>query len=138
MCPGHGWATGQMRCAGILDDIGFVARPQLAWVMIERAVAAGNPFAWFTADEACGDNGPLRECLEQAGIAYFVAVACDHRVPIGAGQVIRAGKLAAKVPPAGWQRISCGPGSKGEPDRSCQRGMRDSQGPRRPGGPQFR
>jgi hypothetical protein len=29
--------------------------------MIERAVAAAVPFAWFTADEAYGQNPGLRE-----------------------------------------------------------------------------
>jgi hypothetical protein len=43
-----------------------------------------------------------------------VAVACDNRVPAGAGRVIRADQLAARVPVRGWQRLSCGPGSKGE------------------------
>jgi hypothetical protein len=31
--------------------------------MIERAVAAGIPFGWVTADEAYGNNGPLRAFL---------------------------------------------------------------------------
>lgn len=82
--------------------------------MIKRVLAAGLPFGWFTADEAYGDNGPLREWLEATGIAYVVAVSCDHRVPIGAGKTIRADRLAAKVPARGWQRVSCGPGSKGD------------------------
>ena len=63
---------------------------------------------------AYGDNGPLREWLEAAGIAYVVAVSCDHHVPVGAGKAIRADTLAAKVPARGWQRVSCGPGSTGE------------------------
>jgi SRSO17 transposase len=37
--------------------------------MIERAVAAGIPFGWVTADEAYGDNGPLRAFLEEQGLA---------------------------------------------------------------------
>ena len=61
--------------------------------MIERAVAAGLPFAWFTADETYGDNGPLRECLEDSELA----VSCDHRVPAGAGQVIYAGAKRSRV-----------------------------------------
>lgn len=110
------WAGDPERCAaaGIPAGTAFATKPQLARAMIERAAAAGIPFAWFTADEAYGDNGPLREWLEEAGIAYVVAVACDHRAPAGAGRVIRADSLAAKIPAAGWQRVSCGPGSKGE------------------------
>ena len=82
--------------------------------MIKRSLAAGLLFGWFTADEPYGDNGPLREWLEAAGVAYVVAVSCDHHVPVGAGKAIRADTLAAKVPARGWQRVSCGPGSKGE------------------------
>lgn len=52
--------------------------------MIERAVAAGLPFAWFTADEAYGDNGPLRTWLEETGVAYVLAVsAAASRPPPG-------------------------------------------------------
>jgi hypothetical protein len=100
--------------AGIPDDTKFATKPQLAQQMIERAIAAGLPFGWFTADEAYGDNGPLRDWLEEQQVAYAVAVSCDHRVPAGAGQTIRADRLAAKVPARGWHRMSCGPGSKGE------------------------
>ena len=110
------WTGDRERCAaaGIPAGTAFATKPQLAQAMIERAAAAGIPFAWFTADEAYGDNGPLREWLEASGIAYVVAVSCDHRVPAGTARVIRADRLAAKIPPAGWQRVSCGPGSKGD------------------------
>jgi SRSO17 transposase len=110
------WAGDEQRCAvaGISQDLQFATKPQLAQTMIERAIAGGLPFGWFTADEVYGDNGPLRDWLEQAGVAYVVAVARDHRVAAGAGQTIRADKLAARVPARGWHRMSCGPGSKGE------------------------
>jgi SRSO17 transposase len=110
------WAADRQRCeaAGIPEDTKFATKPDLAKAMIKRVLAAGLPFGWFTADEAYGDNGPLREWLEATGIAYVVAVSCDHRVPIGAGKTIRADTLAAKVPARGWQRVSCGPGSKGD------------------------
>jgi SRSO17 transposase len=110
------WAEDKDRRAGagIPEDAKFATKPQLAKKMVERAVSAGLPFAWFTADEAYGDNGPLRDWLELSAIGYVVAVACDTRVPAGAGRVIRAGELARRVPARGWQRVSCGPGSKGE------------------------
>jgi hypothetical protein len=38
-----------------------------------------------------------------------VAVACDTRVPAGAGRTIRADRLAATVPARGWHRMSGGP-----------------------------
>jgi SRSO17 transposase len=110
------WTDDEGRCtlAGIPEGTKFATKPQLARKMVERAIGAGLPFSWFTADEAYGDNGPLRDWLEQQKVAYVVAVACDHRVPAGAGRTIRADALAAKVPGRGWQRMSCGPGSKGE------------------------
>ncbi len=109
-------ADDEDRCAGagIPEDAKSATKPQLAKKMAGRAIKAGLPFGWFTADEAYGDNGPLRDWLEEARVSYVVAVACDHRVPAGAGRAIRAGTLAAKVPARGWQRMSCGPGSKGE------------------------
>jgi SRSO17 transposase len=82
--------------------------------MIGRAVALGLPFAWFTADEAYGDNGGLREWLELEKIPCVVAVSRDQLVLAGAVRTIRADRLAARVPGRGWQRMSCGPGSKGE------------------------
>ena len=90
----------------------FATKPQLARQMVERAVSAGLPFSWFTADEAYGDNGKLRDWMQETGIAYVVAVACDTQVPVGAGRAIRADQLAAQA--CGWQRHSRGPGSKGE------------------------
>lgn len=110
------WTSDPDRCgqAGIGEVVRFATKPELARKMIERVMALGLPFSWFTADEAYGDNGKLRQWLEDSKIPYVVAVACDHRVPVGAGQTIRADHLAAKVPGRGWQRLSCGHGSKGE------------------------
>ena len=110
------WTSDRDRCeeAGIGGDVTFATKPELARTMIERTIALGLPFAWFTADEAYGDNGKLRDWLQETKIGYVVAVSCDHRVPAGAGTTIRADRLAAKVPARGWQRLSCGPGSKGE------------------------
>ena len=104
---------GRCRAAGIPDAAGFATKPQLAWRMIERAIRAKVPFTWFAADEAYGDNGPLRTSLEGRWISYVLAVSCDHRVPAGAGHTIRADKLAARLPGRAWQRLSAGKGAKG-------------------------
>jgi SRSO17 transposase len=71
--------------AGVLiaDDTGFATKPQQARAMIERAVAAGVPFAWFTADEAFGQNRGLRGWLEQQDIGYVMATRNDDEVPAG-------------------------------------------------------
>ena len=95
------------RCeaAGIPGHVAFATKPQLARLMIERAVSARVPFGWVAADEAYGDNGPLRTWLEQQHIAYVLAVARDHRVPAGAGRTVRADELAARLP----RRAGCSP-----------------------------
>ncbi len=109
------WTGDPARCqaAGIPEDVGFATKPQLARRMIERAITAGMPFGWFTADEAYGDNGKLRTWLEDSQVRYVLAVACAHRVPAGAGRVIRADELAARLPRRAWQQLSAGPGAKG-------------------------
>jgi SRSO17 transposase len=107
--PGS-WTSDRDRCerAGIGQDTAFATKPELARTMIGRVRELGLPFAWFTADEVYGGNGMLREWLEDNKVCYVVAVACDHRIPAGAGRDIRADRLAAKVPARGWQRLSCG------------------------------
>jgi SRSO17 transposase len=61
--------------------------------MIERAVQAGIPFSWVTADEAYGGSPKLRTWLEEQGIPYVMEVACDATVPTAAGSK-RADDLA--------------------------------------------
>ena len=109
------WTADEDRCAaaGIPAGITFATKPQLARKMIGRAVTARVPFRWVAGDEVYGDNGPLRTWLEQEEIAYVLAVACDHRVPAGAGRTIRADQLAACLPKKAWQRLSAGKGAKG-------------------------
>ena len=79
------WTGDLARCqaAGIPADAEFATKPQLARRMIGRAIAAGVPFSWFTADEAYGDNGKLRTWPEESQVRYVLAVSCDHRIPIG-------------------------------------------------------
>ena len=100
--------------AGVGDDLAFATKPEQAWTMIERAADDVDfVFGWVTADEAYGDNGPLRTKLEGRALAYVMAVSCDHQVTLATGKK-RADHLAAELDPGAWQRYSCGPGSKGE------------------------
>jgi SRSO17 transposase len=106
------WAGDRDRCAaaGIGEDTTFATKPQLARTMVERALASGLPFGWFTADEAYGDNGPLRDWLEENKVAHVVAVSCDHRVPAGAGRAIRARTSSPRrSPPVAGSGTRAGP-----------------------------
>src|SRR5215472_16389965 len=108
------WTGDRDRCraAGISDAVPFATKPKLAEKMIARAVGAGVPFSWVTGDEVYGGNPGLREWLEKEGICYVMAVACNEVITVPAGR-FRADELAALVPAAGWQRLSCADGSKG-------------------------
>jgi SRSO17 transposase len=100
--------------AGVGEEVAFATKPELAWAMIERAADdPGFTFGWVTGDEAYGDNGPLRVKLEGRRLNYVMAVSCDHQVTLPTGKH-RADRLAAALAADAWQRVSCGPGSKGQ------------------------
>ena len=108
------WTDDRDRCrqAGIPDDRCFATKPELARQMINRAPEAGMPFGWVAADEVYGQNGPLRDWLEERHVSYVLAVPKSFPVATAAG-LVRADHLAALVPATGWQQVSCGDGSKG-------------------------
>ena len=108
------WTSDRDRCreAGVPGDVAFATKPELARQMIERAIEAGVPFGWVTADEAYGQNTPLRDWLEEHRVSYVLAVPKSFTAATAAGPR-RADDLAALVPPAGWQQLSCGDGAKG-------------------------
>ena len=108
------WTDDRDRCreAGIPDDVQFATKPELARLMLGRALDAGVPAAWVTADEAYGKDGKFRDWLEQRRIGYVVAVASNQAVPGNAG-TSRADVLAAHAPDQAWKRRSCGNGAKG-------------------------
>lgn len=100
----------RLAAAGVPEGTGFRTKPQLLQLMIERAATAGIPFGWVTADEAYGDNGPLRACLEERGIAYVLALARAHVLTAPAGRH-RADALAAKLPRRAWYPTRSTPAS---------------------------
>jgi len=108
------WAADPARCraAGIPGGVRFATKPALAQMMIARALDAGTPAAWVTADEVYGADPVLRKDLETRRVGYVLAVACRHPIITRAG-LRRADQLAACLPPAAWQRYSAGPGVKG-------------------------
>src|SRR5690242_13103946 len=108
------WTDDRDRCreAGVPDDVQFASKPELARLMLGRALDAGMPAAWVTADEAYGKDTKFRDFLEQRRIGYVVAVAANQAVRGDAGKS-RADVLAAHAPDQAWKRRSCGKGSKG-------------------------
>ncbi|MEW2505937.1 IS701 family transposase [Amycolatopsis sp. NPDC047767] len=110
------WIADRGRCAaaGIPDDVGFATKPELAQLMVERALAARIPFAWFTADEAYGQVGRLRLWLEEHDIAHVLAVPKSQMVISMDLRQRRVHAVIADVDPATWQRLSCGDGAHGQ------------------------
>jgi SRSO17 transposase len=108
------WTAAPERCvaAGVPAHHEFATKPALATRMILRALDTGVPAAWVTGDEVYGADPKLRAQLQARGVGHVLAVACDHRVPTGAGTQ-RADALARRVPARAWQRISAGRGAKG-------------------------
>ncbi|MFI1996271.1 IS701 family transposase [Actinoplanes sp. NPDC020271] len=94
-------------------DRRFATKPQLALTMIERALDAGMPAGWVTADEAYGGDSKFRIALQRRRVGYVVAVACRQKIPTEPGSA-RADTLTAAAPVLAWKRRSCGPGAKGE------------------------
>ena len=80
--------------------------------MITRALDAGTPAAWVTADEVYGQDPALRAELARRGLGYVLAIARHHLAVTGIGGRPVA-ELAKRLPARAWQRVSAGPGAKG-------------------------
>jgi SRSO17 transposase len=100
------------RAAGIPEEAEFVTKPRQAQAMIARAIAAGVPFAWFTADEIYGQAKYLQAWLEAQDTWYVMAIRCSDTVTMPEGER-RADDLIAAVPARSWQKISAGAGAHG-------------------------
>ncbi|MGH3859068.1 IS701 family transposase [Actinokineospora sp.] len=108
------WTGDRDRCreAAVPEEVEFATKTVLAQNMLGRALDAGVPAAWVTADEAYGKDHKFRTWLENRRISYVVAVARDQTIPAVAG-TSRADALAAQAPHDAWKRRSCGQGAKG-------------------------
>jgi SRSO17 transposase len=113
------WFADRERCqrAGIPEDIVHRTKPRLALEMLERALDAGVPAAWVTADEVYGSDGKLRRALEARDQAYVLVVRSNESTttwpPYGPPGQVRVAEVAAAVPAEAWQRLSCGEGVQG-------------------------
>jgi SRSO17 transposase len=109
------WTGDRDRChaAGIPDDTGLVTKPRQAQAMIARAIGAGVPFRWFTADEAYGQVKYLRAWLEDQDVLYVLATKRNDTLGTPAGREERADALVAALPARAWRRLSAGAGAHG-------------------------
>jgi len=116
------WAEDRERRAEarVEEDVEFATKPELAMRMLGRAIDAGVPAGWVTADEVYGQHSRLRMMLEDRGMPYVLAVPVNQRVIAatdddGAMKVaeLRVDALARMLPGQAWKRISAGAGAKG-------------------------
>jgi SRSO17 transposase len=99
----QGWIDDPVRlkAAGVPDQVGFATKPELARVMLERALDAEVPAGWVTADEVYGGSPALRGWLEGRTMPYVLAVKSTEPLPPASGPSASAAWLAARVPPEG-------------------------------------
>src|SRR5215470_535775 len=108
------WTQDKPRCqqAGVPATVGFATKPMLARQMIARALAAGVPARWVTADSVYGNDGKLRGWLEAQHLAHVLGVSGNHYVWVD-WQQRPVAVVAQRLPRQAWQRLSAGSGSKG-------------------------
>jgi SRSO17 transposase len=112
------WTEDPERCraARVPEEIRFGTKPELAQLMLERALDAGVPAAWVTADEVYGGSPTLRQWLEGRGLWHVLAVKCTELLALDGPQGperTSAEQLAAAVPAEQWIACSAGHGAKG-------------------------
>src|SRR5215213_9965912 len=101
------------RAAGIGDDVGFATKPELARRMLTRALEAGVPAGWLTADEVYGQDKRLRVWCERHGLPYVLATRSTDTVATVDWRQRRVRALIAELPASAWARCSAGAGAHG-------------------------
>jgi len=104
--PEKSWLADPARCAeaGVPADTTFQTRPQQVIEMIDDAIQAGVPFAWFTADEEFGQNPGLCTHLEETGVSYVMAVPKNTLHTDAAAVRTQLNDLAPQLNHTAWQR----------------------------------
>jgi SRSO17 transposase len=105
----------RLSAAHVPPGVTFATKPRLALAMIERAVAAGVPFAWVAADSVYG-VGEVEAALRRAGKGYVPGVNGSHSFNSWGGKPPVAGTaevIAHGLDPTAWRRLSAGEGTKG-------------------------
>ena len=110
------WSEDQERrtLAGVPSDRSFQTKPELAKTMLKRALEAGVPASWVTADEVYGNDRRLRGWLEDQGVSHVLAVKSTERLWVRTDPAqVAAAKLASQILDEDWVRLSAGDGAKG-------------------------
>jgi SRSO17 transposase len=104
------WAgdLGRRAKAGVPEEVAFATKPKLGLTMLQRALAAGVPFAWVAGDSVYGADHRLRRLLERHGRGYVLAVTGAQRLGLKPVE-----DWLEDVPARGWRRLSAGEGAKG-------------------------
>lgn len=102
----------RLREAGVPTSVTFATKPQLAQVMISRALDAGLRPRWVLADEVYGSDGKTRRFLESQGQPYVLAVSGQQRLWIDLQQQ-RVDRIAEDIADDQWHRMSIAQGAKG-------------------------
>jgi SRSO17 transposase len=84
----QGWLADAERChaAGVPAQRAFATKPELARVMLQRALDAGVPASWVTADEVYGGSPALRGWLETRAMPFVLAVKRSEPLPRRTGR----------------------------------------------------
>lgn len=108
------WAEdAERRAAAVVPEVvQFQTKPQLARRMLARALDAGVPAGWVTADSIYGGAFHVRALLEERELRYVVGVASNQAVWAGWEQ-LRIDALLGDLAEEDWTRLSCGDGAKG-------------------------
>jgi SRSO17 transposase len=112
------WAEDPARraAAHIPQEIAFATKPHLARTMVERAIAAGVPFAWVVGDSIYGVS-EIERALRRAGKGYVLGVNSNSQFNSWGAKPPVAGtaaEIADNLDPSAWRRLSAGAGAKGE------------------------
>src|SRR3954463_12545633 len=112
------WADDPARraAAHVPPEIAFATKPHLARAMLERAIAAGVPFAWVVGDSVYGVS-EVERALRRAGKGYVLGVNAPSQFTSWGTKPVVAGTAAAiagALDPSAWRRLSAGAGAKGE------------------------
>ena len=105
----------RMRAAHVPEGTTFATKPQLALGMVARAIKAGVPFGWVTADSVYG-VGDIELALRRAYKSYVLGVTGQHSFWSWDAEVDVAGtaeEVAKALVEEDWIRLSAGGGTKG-------------------------